>query len=215
MNSLSLAQTRYTCKVYEPTATISAETLQRLLEVLRLAPSALNIQPWQFIIAQSAEAKEKIAQATQGIHYHNAPKILDSAVTIVFAIKTHLDEQHLTTVLQQEAADGRFATPEAQQKRHQHCLSYIQQKSPQDIQGWSRQQLYIALGALLLAAPIEQIDATPIEGFDPVHLDQLLGLDTQGLNSVVLVTLGHRHIDDFNAKLPKSRLPANQLFTTL
>ncbi|MGL4409959.1 MAG: NAD(P)H nitroreductase, partial [Zoogloea sp.] len=59
------------------------------------------------------------------------------------------------------------------------------------------------------------IDATPIEGFDAALLDAELGLAEQGLKSVVLVALGYRSEDDFNAKLPKSRLPAAAVITEL
>ena len=59
------------------------------------------------------------------------------------------------------------------------------------------------------------LDACPMEGFDSRKLDELLGLRGQSLTSVVLVALGTRSPDDWNAKLPKSRLPAEALFTDL
>ena len=45
------------------------------------------------------------------------------------------------------------------------------------------------------------------------HLE--LGLAAQGLNCVVAVALGYRSDSDFNATLPKSRLPAERVFTHL
>jgi nitroreductase/dihydropteridine reductase len=68
-------------------------------------------------------------------------------------------------------------------------------------------QVYLALGTLLLGATTLGIDATPIEGFDLNILDQTLGLPQNGLKSVVLAALGYRSGEDFNANLPKSRLP--------
>ena len=59
------------------------------------------------------------------------------------------------------------------------------------------------------------IDACPMEGFDQVALDNALGLGKRGLTSVVLVSLGYRSDEDFNAKLPKSRLPASTVFDLL
>lgn len=54
-----------------------------------------------------------------------------------------------------------------------------------------------------------------MEGFDAAILDAELGLAEQGLTSLVLVALGYRGEGDFNAKLPKSRLPEAALFTSL
>lgn len=59
------------------------------------------------------------------------------------------------------------------------------------------------------------IDATPIERFDPKLLDQELALNEKGLKSVVLVALCYRSAEDFNAKLPKSRLPENNVISSL
>ena len=42
-----------------------------------------------------------------------------------------------------------------------------------------------------------------------------LSLREQGMTSVVLAALGYRSPDDFNAKLPKSRLPAEKVISEL
>lgn len=60
-----------------------------------------------------------------------------------------------------------------------------------------------------------ETDATPIEGFDREVLDEVLGLRARGLTAVVLAALGYRSSGDFNATLPKSRLPMDELFTLL
>ena len=67
----------------------------------------------------------------------------------------------------------------------------------------------------LLGAAALGVDATPMEGFDAVALDAELGLRERGFTSVVLVALGHRSEKDFNAALPKSRLPAEQVISVL
>ncbi|MEJ2608395.1 MAG: hypothetical protein P8Z41_17250, partial [Anaerolineales bacterium] len=46
-------------------------------------------------------------------------------------------------------------------------------------------QVYLALGTLLLGVATLEIDATPIEGFDPRILDEELGLHEKGLTGVL------------------------------
>jgi nitroreductase/dihydropteridine reductase len=77
------------------------------------------------------------------------------------------------------------------------------------------QQAYLALGTLLLGAASLGLDATPMEGIDRDALDRELGLADRGLRSLVMVSLGYRSDSDFNAALPKSRLPAERVFTHL
>jgi nitroreductase / dihydropteridine reductase len=67
----------------------------------------------------------------------------------------------------------------------------------------------------LFGAAALDIDATPIEGFDRAVMDEALGLRERGLSAVVLAALGYRSAEDFNAALPKSRLPAEEVFTFL
>ncbi|MDO4223747.1 MAG: oxygen-insensitive NAD(P)H nitroreductase, partial [Acinetobacter sp.] len=193
------------CKAYDANRQIPSEQLQYLLDVLRLAPSSLNTQPWQFLVAQSAASKAKISQAMQGTNTHNATKITNCSAVIIFCVQQQLGINHLQKVLDAEQAAGRFATDEAKQQRQQHCLTYLQQKQ-NHLAAWTRQQCYIALGQLLLATQEQGIDATPIEGFDSVILDDILQLPAQGLNSVVVVALGYHSEQDFNHGVPKGRL---------
>lgn len=56
-------------------------------------------------------------------------------------------------------------------------------------------------------------DAVPIEGFDAAILDAEFGLKEKGYTSLVVVPVGHHSVEDFNATLPKSRLPQNITLT--
>ena len=42
---------------------VSEEDVERLVEAARLAPSAGNIQPWEFVIVTNAETKRRLADA--------------------------------------------------------------------------------------------------------------------------------------------------------
>ena len=76
-------------------------------------------------------------------------------------------------------------------------------------------QLYLAFGTLLLGAAALEIDACPMEGFDVKILDEELGLRSKGLTSAVIASLGYHSDEDFNARLPKSRLLAETVITHL
>jgi nitroreductase len=67
-------------------------------------------------------------------------------------------------------------------------------------------QAYIALGIAMIAAAFEAVDSTPMEGFDPDALDELLNLRARGLRSVLMLPLGYREPDkDWLANLKKVR----------
>jgi nitroreductase len=45
----------------------------------------------------------------------------------------------------------------------------------------------------MIAAAMEEVDATPMEGFIPAEVDRILGLESKGLKSVLLLPLGYRN----------------------
>ncbi|TCB79298.1 oxygen-insensitive NAD(P)H nitroreductase [Acinetobacter sp. ANC 3781] len=217
MDLLNVSKTRYTTKAYDPIRKIPKEQIACLLEILRLTPSSINIQPWHFFIADNQAAKERIAKALVGKYAYNAPKVLDSSHTILFCTKADISEQHLDNLLAQDDISGRFKDEKAKQGQKDSRSGYVNyyRNEKGDIQRWAENQTFIALGQILLAAGIEGIDATPIGGFDEQIINDELQLTEKGLVPSVLLTLGYRSENDFNAQLPKSRLDKEQIFTQL
>jgi nitroreductase len=77
-------------------------------------------------------------------------------------------------------------------------------------------QSAIALGIALVAAADQQVDATPMEGFNAAALDELLGLTAKGLKSTAILPLGYRdEANDWLAKMKKVRTPKELLYTHL
>lgn len=217
MDIAHIAQTRYTTKAFDPEKKIPEPLVDQLRALLRNCPSSVNSQPWHFVIAASPEAKARIAKATHGSYMYNEPKLRNASHVIVLCGRTRLDDAHLDAVLAQENRDGRFATPEAMANQDKSRRFYVNlhRNELRDEGSWIERQVYLALGALLLGAGALAIDACPMEGFDSAVLDAELGLSDRGLTGLVLVALGYRGPDDFNAKLPKSRLPEETIFTCL
>ena len=217
MNPAQLATTRHTAKAFDPARRIPDGTLQDLLVLLRHSPSSINSQPWHFIVAGSAPARERIARAATGPYAYNGPKILRASHVLVLCVRTAIDDAHLAALLAQEQRDGRFPDPSDLEKQRRARAAYVDLHLHvrQDARHWMEKQVYLALGTLLLGAAALGLDACPMEGFDPDALDRELGLAARGLAPVALVALGYRGPDDWNARLPKSRLPAESLFTHL
>ena len=215
MNIAELVRSRHTCKAYDPQRPLSEEQLAQLQEILRYSPSSVNSQPWHFFLITSVEGKAKLVPA---LTEHNMEKVRSAPLTVVMATKTELDDAHLQALLAQEDLDGRFGGNEEAKKGADGARRYyvgLNSTSAQKQQEWMARQAYIALGFLLMGAATLELDATPIEGFFPEKLDAALGLTELGLKSVVVASVGYGSEQDFNAALPKSRLPAEQVLTRL
>lgn len=217
MDTLVTAKTRYATKAYDAEKKIPQTQFEKLLEVLRFSPSSVNIQPWHFLVAESDEAKQRIASALTGNYVYNAAKVLHSSHTLVFCTRTDISSEYLEQLLQQDDASGRFKDEAAKQGQRDTRHGYVEfyRNELKNLSSWMENQTYLALGQLLFAAGLEGIDATPMEGFDRDTLNKEFKLTEKGLKASVIVALGYRSDSDFNAKLPKSRLPDQVIFTRL
>ncbi|ENX33676.1 hypothetical protein F889_02339 [Acinetobacter colistiniresistens] len=217
MDTLATAKTRYATKAYDAEKKIPQAQFEKLLEVLRFSPSSVNIQPWHFLVAESDEAKQRIASALTGNYVYNAAKVLNSSHTLVFCTRTDISAEYLEQLLQQDDLSGRFKDEAAKQGQRDTRHGYVEfyRNELKNLPAWMENQTYLALGQLLFAAGLEGIDATPMEGFDRELINKEFGLAEKGLKASVVVALGYRSETDFNAKLPKSRLPDEVVFTRL
>ena len=216
MNIAQAMQNRYATKLFAADKKVSDADFAALKSVLVNAPSSVNVQPWHFIIAQDEAGKNRILKGAEGAYSYNAPKVKTASHVVVFCSKIHIDDDYLYEVLEQEDADGRFAKEPSFKETYHGVRSMfvdLHRYELKDTQHWMEKQTYLNLGAFLTSAAAMGIDALPMEGFDLKALDQEFGLREQNLAANVVVTLGYRSADDFNASLPKSRLPEEQLFT--
>ena len=87
---------------------------------------------------------------------------------------------------------------------------------PPDAQAqWAARQTYIALGSLLTVAALLYIDSCGLEGFDPQHFDEILGISGSDYATVAGVALGYRSNEDKTQFAKKVRFTPERVFVTI
>jgi nitroreductase/dihydropteridine reductase len=85
-------------------------------------------------------------------------------------------------------------------------LNSYPQKDAEENFNHAAKQAYIAFSQAIAAAAFEEVDSTPLEGFDPAAVDEILGLRAKGLRSCVMLPLGYRATEkDWLVNLKKVR----------
>jgi len=200
---------RYATKKFDPTKKISADDLNTLKEAIRLSSSSYGLQPYQIIIVENPELRARIQPASWG-----QSQVVDASHLIVFANETAVSEEKIEHYL--DLICQKRNLPTGSMKGYgDYMKSVLLKLSPEEFKIWTSKQTYLALGNLLNAAAELKIDTTPMEGFVPEQVNEILGLDKLGLNASLLATIGYRHQEDsnqFNAKVRKSN---EELFITL
>ncbi|HAP1581948.1 TPA: oxygen-insensitive NAD(P)H nitroreductase [Escherichia coli] len=215
MDIISVALKRHSTKAFDASKKLTPEQAEQIKTLLQYSPSSTNSQPWHFIVASTEEGKARVAKSAAGNYVFNERKMLDASHVVVFCAKTAMDDAWLKLVVDQEDADGRFATPEAKaaNDKGRKFFADMHRKDLHDDAEWMAKQVYLNVGNFLLGVAALGLDAVPIEGFDAAILDAEFGLKEKGYTSLVFVPVGHHSVEDFNATLPKSRLPQNITLT--
>jgi nitroreductase / dihydropteridine reductase len=199
---------RYATKKFNPAKTVPQEKVERILEAVRLAATSSGLQPYEVIVVTSAEVRAKI----QPIAWNQA-QITEGSHLLVFAAWDNYTAERINAMFDL-VNEQRGMKNEGWENYRQLILStYVPRDAEINYQHAAR-QAYIGVGTALIAAAEEQVDATPMEGFDAKALDQILGLDQRGLRSVVIMPLGYRAEEgDWLQNLKKVRRPRDQFIT--
>ena len=64
MDFVEFVSTRQSDRAFDASRPVEREKIDRIIEAVRLAPSACNAQPWHLIVVDEPELKNKVADAT-------------------------------------------------------------------------------------------------------------------------------------------------------
>ncbi len=207
MSLLEDLQWRYATKKMNG-AKIPQEKLDYILEATRLAPSSSGLQPYKVIVISDPALLEKV----KGIAY-NQTQITDCSHLLVFAAWDGYTEERVTEVFNY-MMDERGLPHSKMDAYKQNILGLYETKGTEWQAHHAAKQSYIAFAMAIAAAAEQKVDATPIEGFLPEKLDELLKLKGTGYHSTVLLPLGYREADqDWLVNMKKVRMPKS-LFVT-
>jgi nitroreductase len=191
---------RYATKKMNPAKVVPQEKVDRILEAVRLTASSSGLQPYEVFVVTNKEVREKIKPVAW-----NQEQITDCSHLLVFAAWDNYTAERINMMFDL-VNEQRGIKSEGWENYRQMLLStYVPRDAEVNYQHAAR-QAYIGLGTALIAAAEEQVDATPMEGFDSKAVDTVLNLKERGLRSVVLLPLGYRAEEgDWLAKLQKVR----------
>lgn len=200
---------RYATKKFDASKKISAEDLKTLKEAIRLSSSSYGLQPYKVIVVENPELRAKIQPAAWG-----QSQIVDASHLIVFANITNFGNAEIDEALA-NFTTTRGLPSDALNGYGDFMKSKISSLPVETRNVWTAKQTYLALGNLLNAAAELKIDVTPMEGFEPTLVNEILGLDKLGLNASLLATIGYRHKEDETQHYKKVRKSNEALFITL
>lgn len=201
---------RYATKKFNPSKIVAHDAVERILEAIRLTATSSDLQPFEVFVVTNVEIREKI----KAIGW-NQEQITDCSHLLVFAAWDDITADRVNAMFDL-TNQVRGQVSEDWENYRQQLLGIVAQRSQEENYQSAARQAYIGLGTALIAAAFERVDSTPMEGFDPAALDDILGLKAKYLRSVVILPLGYRADEgDWLVDLKKVRRAREDFITEI
>lgn len=189
---------------------VPQEKLDKILEAARLAPTSSGLQPFEIIVISNQEIKEQIKP-----HAWNQPQITDCSHILVFAAWDNYTEERINKMFDLTNEIRGFKN-EGWENYRQQLLAMYPPKPAEENFIHAAKQAYISFSAAIIAAAFEGVDSTPMEGFSPEAVDEILNLKEKGLKSVLLLPIGYRDAEkDWLVNLTKVRKSKEDFVTEI
>ena len=178
---------------------IDEDKIEQIMEMIRLSPSALNLQPWKIKIIADEDLKEKLSPASM-----DQPQIKSCSHLLVFCANSNL-KGNADKLINDLKASG---IPEKNIQFLESVLNNFLRMFPGE-EGIheAQQNAFIPAITAIYAAKSLGIDSCPMQGFNPAAYSEILELpDT--LVPTIIVPLGYAA----DKPMPKVRFPKEEIF---
>ena len=182
--------------------------IDNIIEAISLAPTSSGLQPFEVFVVTNQGIKDQIRPVAW-----NQSVVSDCSHLLVFAAWDHYTEDRINTMFDL-VNEVRGMKNEGWENYRQMLLKSYPPRDPEINFNHAAKQAYIAFSQAIAAAAFEEVDATPMEGFQASAVDEILDLRAKGLRSCVMLPLGYRDAEnDWLVNLKKVRKPKEDLIT--
>lgn len=208
MTLIDKLQWRYATKKMDSTKPVPQEKVDQILEAIRLTASSSGLQPYEILVITNPEIRKQIRAVS-----NDQSQITDCSHLLVFAAWDTYTSERINAAFDMTETLRNFKSESGTAYRQMLLKNYPSRDAQVNFVHTSK-QAYIGLGTALIAAAYEQVDCTPMEGFNPEAVDTILNLKEKGLGSVVMLPLGYRKTDeDWLVNLKKVRRAKEQFIS--
>lgn len=194
---------RRSVKVYNPEVKISREELSEILAKASRAPSAINMQPWRFLVIDSAEGKEKLAPLAS---FNQTQALTSSAVIAVFYDAENI--AYMDEIFSKSVELG-YMPQDIKEMQMQQAKPYYASMSPSELRDMNLIDSGLISMQLMLVARAHGYDTNPMAGYDKDRIAEVFGLDKERFQPVMLISIGKAVKDGH----PSYRLPGDTITT--
>ena len=205
MTNIKALQWRYATKKFNPEKILSSEKIDILKEAFNLTATSYGLQPLKMVVVRNKELQEKLKSASW-----NQQQLNTASHVLVICIEKKVDKDFIEQYFKR-VKHLRETPDEVLEPFKKSLVDSFESKAEEEVHAWAINQAYLSLGTLLTVCATEEIDACPMEGFEPDKYDELLNLEAHNLKSVLALPVGYRAEDDMFSEFIKVRRPLDEV----
>lgn len=179
-----IAFERKSVRVYDENVKIDREEMLEMIREATLAPSSVNMQPWRFVVVESAEAKDKLKPL---IRFNTRQNDTSSAMVLIFGDLRCYEKAE--EIYDQAVAEGKMPQ-EVREKQLSTIVPYYQSLSRQQMSDIVKIDSSLAAMQFMLVARAHGYDTNPIGGFEADRLAEAFDMDPERYVPVLIVSIG-------------------------
>ena len=204
-NIIDSLKWRYACKKFDASKKLSSDQVAILKHSFNLTATSYGLQPLKMRVIKGDALKNQLLP-----HAYFQSQVTTCSHLLVICIDTAFDEKSIDAYFELEKSI-RGTSDEIVDKFRNQLKSIFKNKTREEIDNSSINQAYIKIGTLMTVCAEQRIDSCPMEGFNPVKVDAVLGLEQKQLRSVLLLPVGFRADDDIMNGMKKVRKPLEEV----
>ncbi|CAM4298561.1 nitroreductase family protein [Paenibacillus tarimensis] len=175
---------RRSVKVYDPEVKISREEMSEILAEASRAPSAINMQPWRFLVIDSDEGKQKLAPLAS---FNQTQVLTSSAVIAVFYDANNVE--YMDQIFNKSVELG-YMPQDIMELQLQQANSYYASLTPAALRDINMLDSGLVSMQLMLVARAHGYDTNPMAGYDKERIAEVFGMDKERFQPVMLLSIG-------------------------
>ncbi|WP_372756583.1 NAD(P)H-dependent oxidoreductase [Mariniflexile sp.] len=199
MNIIKQLQWRYATKRFDTNKKLSVEKLDILKHSFNLTATSFGLQTIKLVVIEDKIVRNELIQ-----YSFNQKQVSEASHLLIICIQDDISALDVNSYYN-NIKTIRNTSETILQPYRDSLIKMVEKMTIPERQQWSKNQAYIALGNLMTVCAIEGVDSCPMEGFLPSKYDEILGLESKGLKSVLLLPVGYRAADDMFSEFKKVR----------
>lgn len=201
MGNIKALEWRYATKKFDAEKELNSEKLEILKKAFNLTATSYGLQPLKLVIVKNRKLQEELQNFS-----FNQQQVGTASHVLIICIEKKVGKEFIENYFKL-VKHVRETPEEILAPFKEFLIEDFEAKASAEITEWAINQAYLSLGNLLTVCAIEEIDACPMEGFQPNEYDKLLKLEERNLRSVLVLPVGYRAGDDMFSNFKKVRRP--------